>query len=342
MAALFDRVAAGPTRYGSLGWDFGGATSLNSGIGWCGTTGPKATVPVSFPCVLLKSIYVTESNWRQFCSTDQTVISFDCGYGIAQVTSGMRRGETSTYDANRVASSAAYNVSVGAAILADKWRIAPCVGPNDPEIVEDWYFATWGYNGFAFKNNPNNPMYSASRPEFRTPGIASAQTRGNYPYQELVWGYAHYPPTAQHYRAIALAYPNRAEICSSCGRPTANVSEPAGSHRGGCDAPPADAGMPPDAGSATDGGFVQDASIRDAALGDDAGAIGADAVAEGGAAQDTAPPLDPGIATPTDDGGDGGCGCRVVSPRASETDGAWTATLALAAALLVNRRRRGA
>ncbi len=244
MASLFDQVAAGPTRYGSLGWDFAGRTTFGAGNGWCGGSGARDTVAVSFPCLLLKAIYVTESNWRQFCTAGQTVISFDCGYGIAQVTSGMRPGETSAYDANRVASSPAYNVSVGAAILADKWRASPCVGANDPQVIEDWYFAVWGYNGFSFRNNPNNPMYSASRPEFRTPGIASAQTRGNYPYQELVWGYAHYPPSAEHYTGLALAYPNRAEICATCGLPTADISEPAGSHRGGCTTSPVDAGAP--------------------------------------------------------------------------------------------------
>lgn len=254
MATLFDQIAAGPSRYGSLGWDFGGNNTIGSGSGWCGGSGARDTVQVSFPCVLLKAIYVTESNWRQFCSTGQTVISFDCGYGIAQVTSGMRRGETSAYDPNRVASSAAYNVSVGAAILAGKWRASPCVGNNDPQIIEDWYFPVWGYNGFSFRNNPNNPMYSASRPEFRTPGVASAQTRGNYPYQELVWGYVHYPPSSQHYTGVALAYPNRAEICASCGLPTASISEPAGSHRGGCTAaPPVDV-------------VVRDASEPDAPL----------------------------------------------------------------------------
>lgn len=243
MSALFDRVAEGPTRYGSLGWDFAGRTTMHSGAGWCTGTGRRDTVAVSFPCVLLKSIYATESSWRQFCTTNQTVIAFDCGYGIAQVTSGMRRGDTSAFDPDLVASSPAYNVSVGAAILVDKWRATPCVGDNDPQVVEDWYFAVWGYNGLVFRNNPNNPMFAADRREFRTPGVASAQTRGNYPYPELVWGYAHYPPSAEHYRGVALAYPARSEICASCGSPTASISEPVGAHRGGCDAvAPVDAG----------------------------------------------------------------------------------------------------
>lgn len=246
MSSLFDRVAAGPRAYGSLGWNFGGRDTLGAGAGWCSGSGRRDTVPASFPCVLLKAIYLTESAWRQFCTDGQTVISFDCGYGIAQVTSGMRRGETSAYDASRVASSAAYNVSVGAAILADKWRASPCVGGNDPDVIEHWYFATWGYNGFAVKNNPNNPMYAADRREFRTPGVASAQVRGNYPYQELVWGYAHYPLTANHYAGIALAYPPRAAICAGCGRPTADLPPIAGEHRSECPHPtaPRDAGTP--------------------------------------------------------------------------------------------------
>ena len=69
----------------------------------------------------------------------------------------MRPGDTSAFDPIQVAASPAYNVSVGASILASKWRAAPCLGDNDPDVIEDWYFATWGYNGFAFKNNPNNP-----------------------------------------------------------------------------------------------------------------------------------------------------------------------------------------
>ncbi len=316
MSSLFDRVAAGPTRYGALGWDFAGRTTFGAGPGWCGAEGARDTVPVSFPCVLLKSIYVTESNWRQFCSDGQTVIAFDCGYGIAQVTSGMRRGDTSAFDPARVAASAAYNVSVGAAILADKWRAAPCVGANDPAVVEHWYFAVWGYNGFSFRNNPNNPMFSASRPEFRTPGVASAQTRGNYPYQELVWGYAHHPPSAAHYRGIALAYPRRAEICASCARPTANIAEPEGSHRGGCDAPapPPDASPPAEdvAAPPDDVTPPEDASPP----------------AEDVSAIDASPSARETLR--------GGCGCRAPA-RPSAVTARWTLALA---ALLARRRRR--
>ncbi|MBI5513823.1 MAG: MYXO-CTERM sorting domain-containing protein [Deltaproteobacteria bacterium] len=363
MSTLFDRVAAGPNVYGSLGWDFGSAArrEFHSGGGWCGRAGRRDSVPVHFPCVLLKAIYLTESSWRQFCTTGQTVISFDCGYGIAQVTSGMRRGETSAYDPARVASSAAYNVSVGAAILADKWRATPCVGDNDPDIIEDWYFATWGYNGLSFRNNPNNPMFRADRPEFRTPGVSGAQTRGNYPYQELVWGYARYPLSAEHYTGQALAYPLRSEICATCGSPTMGISEPRGAHRTTCPSgapPPVDAG-PPDTGrvdSAVRDTAVADTRVADTAPPPDTGMPEDTAPPEDTAtaqdtavAQDTATAQDTGAASDALDEGDAsgppplvtepvqtGCGCRV-----GGTSGLQGGALGgLVLGLLVARRRR--
>ena len=69
-----------------------------------------------------------ESNWRQFCvpteppdqegGESRTVISFDCGYGIAQVTSGMHVGETPDFDRERVAADPVYNLATGTRILA--------------------------------------------------------------------------------------------------------------------------------------------------------------------------------------------------------------------------------
>ena len=341
MATLFDQVAAGPRRYGTLGWDFGGRNTIGAGAGWCTGSGRRDTVAVSFPCVLLKAIYLTESSWRQFCTDQQTVISFDCGYGIAQVTSGMRRGETSAYDANRVASSAAYNVSVGAAILADKWRASPCVGGNDPDVIEHWYFATWGYNGFAFSNNPNNPMYAADRREFRTPGVASAQVRGNYPYQELVWGYARYPLTTAHYAGIALAYPPRGAICASCGRPPDSIPSIAGEHRSECPNPTMvrDAGPP-----VMDVPVVRDVpparDVVDVTLARDV--VDAEAprdVPRAGDVVDVVAVRDVSAGGDVGGGeGQGGCGCAVPPSRRGSSTGSLLGALALAQGI---RRRRG-
>jgi MYXO-CTERM domain-containing protein len=314
MSALFDQIAAGPDAYGTLGWDFAGQTMVGTGPGQCAAGGVAMTVPVHFPCILLKAIYLTESNWRQFCDSNQTVIAFDCGYGIAQVTTGMRPGETSPFDPDRVAAEPAYNVSVGAAILADKWRATPCVGANDIDVIEDWYFAVWGYNGLAFSNNPNNPMYAADRPEFLTPGIASAQVRSNYPYQEIVWGYAHYPPSADYYTGIGLAYPDRSEICAACGDPTMDISDPVGAHRSTCpNAAPA-----PDAGATdadtTDAGMTDDVATDGPGAADVPSSIGDHETAMAGT----------------------GCGCRTGSraPRPSAI------ALVAFAALVALRRRR--
>jgi hypothetical protein len=224
MASLFDRIATGPRAYGNLGYNFGGSDTIGAGAGCCdgNPATPCADVAATFPCLLLKAIYYTESGWRQFCATGRTVIAFDCGYGIAQVTSGMRRGENSPFDPNRVAAEPAYNVSVGAAILAGKWRAAACVGSNNPQIIEHWYFAVWGYNGFAFSNNPNNPAYRADRAEFNS--NAASTNRRAYPYQEIVYGFLHNSPDAAHWVGRAVGYPRRAEICANCGFPMASVS----------------------------------------------------------------------------------------------------------------------
>ncbi len=232
LSDLFDKIAPGPSVYGSLGWTY--SLTLNDGAG---KPHPATKTPARYPCVLLKAISVQESvAWHQFCvptgptctGVSQTIIAFDCGYGLMQVTSGMRTGETSAYDANLVASDPAYNVSVGSQILGQKWAATPSVGDNRLDVIEDWYIATWAYNGLAFKNNPNNPAYPADRKPYRDPGGLSG---GNYPYQELIWGYVRVPYGLKEtgtagYKGFPLSYPKKSEICASCGSPSAAISDP--------------------------------------------------------------------------------------------------------------------
>jgi hypothetical protein len=141
----------------------------------------------AFPCHLLPAIAMTESSIAQFCSNGLTVISFDCGFGVMQVTSGAA-------DYPGIEARADINVAAGADILASKWNgdgsYGGRFGDSDPVFLESWYFAVWAYNGFIYRNNPNNPDFPASRPPFNSPGSLS---RGSYPYQELVWGYLGYP-----------------------------------------------------------------------------------------------------------------------------------------------------
>jgi Tol biopolymer transport system component len=174
------------------------------------------------PATLLKAIAWIESAMIQasfdtpFEGIGPALISFDCGHGIMQVTSGMTTplGENDRESPEQalVATHFAYNIARGAVILADKWNAAPENRPiagtdtgGDPDIVENWYFAVWSYNGFTGpganrSNHPLDPIYGEWP---RTPyscGPADdglGHNRGNYPYQELVFGCASNPPRVE-------------------------------------------------------------------------------------------------------------------------------------------------
>ena len=207
-----------------------------------------------------------ESGWRQFCVPDtpadqvggaaRTIISFDCGYGVGQVTSGMHKGETPAFDRARVAGDATYSLAAGTLILADKWRATSCVGDNVPRTVEDWYVATWAYNGLAFVNNPNNPNYSSTR------GTCDPNAGCTAPYQERIFGWMEHPPSSAHWAPLAVAYPDRADLPAtgatvgdlpepSCASPT-DCTKTRATHTSEClgDSSINDGGAPQDGGAA--------------------------------------------------------------------------------------------
>ncbi|MFG2430831.1 NocE [Streptomyces sp. NPDC048590] len=155
--------------------------------------------------------------------------SADCGYGIVQVTDGMRKaghekpGETalSVQKQEAVALDYTANIAAGVNILVDKWNQTYAAGMtvNDdgPSYIENWFFALWAYNsgfypqstagqhgghwGVGFTNNPANPLWKANR----TPFLESAAGGDDYshaahpqdwPYQEKVIGWAARPISA--------------------------------------------------------------------------------------------------------------------------------------------------
>lgn len=213
---IFSRIAAGKSGWGGDGPD---VADIGSG---CGKPKPRELVPAHFPCALVKAIMMQESAWQQFCVPDRpasevgaperTIVSFDCGYGVAQVTSGMHVGETPAFDRQRVAAEAVYNMASGMRILRDKWAATPCIGDNDPDTVEHWYTATWAYNGLSYSNNPNNPNLTANR------GPYDPKNGGSYAYQERVWGWMEHPPSSAHWPKLEPAYPNRGDL-GTTGRP---------------------------------------------------------------------------------------------------------------------------
>lgn len=218
--SIFDLVSQGPSAWGNKGPS---VTDIGQG---CGKPEAYHTVPARFPCELLKGIAKVETGWRQFCVPDtpndqvggpsRTIISFDCGYGIGQVTSGMHKGENPSFDRQRVAADPTYNLATGTRILAGKWIATNCVGDNQPTVVEHWYVATWAYNGLAYVNNPNNPNYDSNR------GVWNPAVGGGAPYQEKVFGFIEH--TNGQWDPVALAYPNRGDIGGATNPP--NLPEP--------------------------------------------------------------------------------------------------------------------
>ncbi|QYA99524.1 SGNH/GDSL hydrolase family protein [Streptomyces anulatus] len=140
----------------------------------------------------------------------------DCGYGVGQVTDGMRLaghekpGETSLSPTKQKAVALDYAVNIAASmyILADKWNQVHTTGQtitvnnDDPSKPENWFAALWNYNlgfnenngdgkpwGLGWYNNPANPLYPPSRDPFMTDPRHAAKPQ-NWPYQEKVMGWA--------------------------------------------------------------------------------------------------------------------------------------------------------
>ena len=255
--AYFDLASKGPAAWSS---DMPAVSDLRQG---CAS---PVMVTARFPCELLKAIAMQESTWRQFCvptsppdqvgKPSQTIISFDCGYGIGQVTTGMRTTDaTPAFSRARVAAEPFYNMATGLQILADKWRIAQCVGDRQPARIEHWYIATWAYNGLSSINNPNRTGSS-------TRGVWNPSVGGTVPYQERVWGWMQFPPSPSHWPVTRVAYPKLTDVGSvtpppalpepTCASPTdCTSSRP--SIISSC--------LRPDGGTLGDGGISPDATI---------------------------------------------------------------------------------
>ena len=176
-----------------------------------------ASKAAAVPTSLYKSIVWIESGWSHaapsvpYGGVGSVIISIDCGYGLGQITSGMGHLSAPPALDVRVPSArqavigthSSFNLAEGVRILADKWNSAPGLRPvsgaGDPAALEDWYYATWSYNGFAFSNHPLNPnrdalrgaLWNCSDPS--APG-AGVFNYGDYTYPEKVYGCLRYPP----------------------------------------------------------------------------------------------------------------------------------------------------
>ncbi|MEU9888417.1 hypothetical protein [Sphaerisporangium sp. NPDC051011] len=146
----------------------------------------------------------------------------DCGYGVGQVTDGMRKPEFPRFageqqlPANQqkaVAVDFAANIARSLRILQDKWNEVTSAGialnNGHPSRLENWYFAIWAYNsgfhakggpgepwGVGWGNNPINPLFKANRLPFLDATYDDARNPQRWPYQEKVLGWAGHPITS--------------------------------------------------------------------------------------------------------------------------------------------------
>jgi hypothetical protein len=139
----------------------------------------------------------------------------DCGYGVAQVTDGMRKpaaGQTSrpAVAQRAIALDYASNVAAGLQIISQKWNDTRAAGlvvnDGDPAYIENWFYAIWAYNsgfhpesekasnsgawGVGWSNNPANPKYAQNRTPFLAGSPSDAARPQNWPYPEKVLGFA--------------------------------------------------------------------------------------------------------------------------------------------------------
>jgi RHS repeat-associated protein len=220
-----------------------------SGDGW-------DTVPRS----VFEAIMAQESNWSQASwhapkgvAGDPLIADYygaaggitsinyggaDCGYGISQVTTGMRVGDSSLSAHGQIKVAVDYqeNIAAGLQILETTWNQLYADGilanNGDPRYLENWYYAAWAYNsgiqptgsynttgctpgpsctgpdgtwGLGWTNNPDNLDYPPNRDPYLQDTYADAAHPGSWPYQERVMGWMASP--LLRYGAHAYAKP---------------------------------------------------------------------------------------------------------------------------------------
>lgn len=109
----------------------------------------------AIPSVILKSIARVESVFKHFNSNGSPLVS-GSSIGLMQINN-----RNNGYDSAKLKYDIRYNIEAGADVLLNKWSMSSyqdvsSVGNMDPNVLENWYFALWAYNGWAQSNNPNS------------------------------------------------------------------------------------------------------------------------------------------------------------------------------------------
>ena len=108
----------------------------------------------AIPSILLKAIARVESCYEHYNKDGSPKIT-GTSIGLMQINN-----KNGGYDSDKLKYDIMYNVEAGADVLLNKWSMSSynsvsSVGNMDPNVLENWYFALWAYNGWAQSNNPN-------------------------------------------------------------------------------------------------------------------------------------------------------------------------------------------
>ncbi|QIB27539.1 S-layer homology domain-containing protein [Caloranaerobacter azorensis] len=110
------------------------------------------------PTVILKSIARVESVFKQYNSNGTVYTGRSGSIGVMQV-----HNKYGWFDTNKLKYDIDYNIEAGAEVLLMKWDMAlkklPRIGDMNPNVLENWYFVLWAYNGWSKSNNPNMIPY---------------------------------------------------------------------------------------------------------------------------------------------------------------------------------------
>ncbi|MGW4797432.1 golvesin C-terminal-like domain-containing protein, partial [Nonomuraea sp. NPDC004297] len=151
----------------------------------------------------------------------------DCGYGVGQVTDGMRLADTTmtTVQKRAIALDYATNIAASLRILQQKWNQTRAAGitvnDGDPRWPENWWAAVWAYNtgmnpsartgntsgctpspqctdadgnwGLGYTNNLANASYPRDRQPFLATDPDDARDPQYWSYPEKVMGWAAFP-----------------------------------------------------------------------------------------------------------------------------------------------------
>ncbi|NLJ58653.1 MAG: transglycosylase SLT domain-containing protein [Tissierellia bacterium] len=160
----------------------------------------------AIPSVLLKSIARVESVYEHYRPNGTPKIN-GTNIGLMQVCN-----KHGGYDSEKLKYNIEYNIEAGADVLLNKWSMSSyqsvsSVGNMDPNILENWYFALWAYNGWAQSNNPNMLSNYAKK----------------YTYQQLIYNIAE-EEYSEKINNIDFSY------LPSSGRPSRSLVVPTPAH----------------------------------------------------------------------------------------------------------------